>query len=327
MKKPISFLSVLIFGLLVFSIASGFESAKPQAETRIQPGVFQTKPAKPVLKPPVLQGTVNYLSNQTPLMGRADYKRVALNEEYYFILDRTYGIYEMIAQINRYPHIENEYDFFSTIYREDPLIEQLLTSIDPNYQNNLNRKLSDIEKWSIIKQAVIWLINHAGALGDKMDLLAQAQYFADTGLVNKPSCTYTAATIYSLLLRLGIPRSDLAVAQVQASTYRNDAGEPDPALYIANGLISSVEELPEYLATMGGHYFAIARFGSVWFPIDDYPKNFPDAPTSLAGIHSVDYRYPFRVFIPPRKESCSSVLEAGCYKGPLGVPLVTVIPD
>jgi hypothetical protein len=267
-----------------------------------------------------------FLTQQTTRMGKVIYKLVSCNEAQYYVLDQTFNEYAKVVDYNRLPLIHKEH--FSTIYTEDPLIDQLLLSIDPNYRKDLNRKLSEEEKYGKVTKLFMWLRRvPVTKVNPPIDLLSLAKYFSQTGKLKWSNCINSGYTVYSLLLRLGIPRSDLAVANVPAKGPRDIQGNFDINRLIAAKRIKSANELPVLIAKTGGHYYSIIRFGNYWYPIDGLCalRKSPKCQGTVPCKEEKTISNPHRIFIAPKKNNCGSVWEVGCQEAPLGVPLVTVL--
>ncbi|MFH1946629.1 MAG: hypothetical protein ABIJ23_00515 [Candidatus Magasanikbacteria bacterium] len=306
-----------------------------------------------------------FIEEESPLMGKIIYKKVIADDgSYYYIIHKTEGLYIKVTEVNKEPFTEyltkgvsfkgkqKPENIFEDIYNQDESIKNLLKAIDPNYTQNLGKKLTDQEMWRITKNLFDWYKDSA-EMGkcpistqyvnletQNIDHLStQAEFFKDTNKICIANCVQGGFVTYALLIRLGIPRDKLIVANLPGNwieeyfkeiTDENGVLKKVPDLdKISKKMIGyGINNLEDYFAFSAGHYYTALQIGNQWYVIDGLTANqiIPDIPTPTSGP-VITIKYPHRVFIMPQKNNCESEYDIGCQEAPIGVPLITNGPQ
>ena len=291
--------------------------------------------SEPIVTEPLNQKIVDkepqlLVLEETPI-GKVTYEK---SDASYYILKETEGIFSEIMNQDLRPFVDEEH--FSNIYENNAQIEKLLTNIDPNYKDNFNHELSDEEIWTIVNTWFDWIKKHNAQNDVHPDLVSQAEYYGDSGKINMGACVHASNTNYIMLLRLGIPRNRIAVANIVAGSTTTSIVDgakvsgpyvinSDVDKLISQGRIRDASELPNFIANSGGHYYVIINIGSKWYHLERscFSNYWDEVQPGKYACFAKYYAYPHRIYIAPKKENCENQFEVGCQDAPLGVPLLT----
>ncbi|MDD4983968.1 MAG: hypothetical protein PHH82_03995 [Candidatus ainarchaeum sp.] len=360
MKKIFLFL-LLIFVIFLFSGCTSDITSTEDTNTQKDPNIKNTIDLNDIK----FEDAQEYLELESDRIGKVQYKKIKLtNGSYYYILNKTEGIFKKISEINKEPFTKfltknvsfkdskKPENVLEDIYTQNDTIDTLLKSIDKNYGHNFNKKLTDQEMWAIVKNLFDWYKNNAET-GDcpvsmqyvesssqNIDHLStQAELFKDTGKICLAACIQGGFVTYALLTRLGIPRDKLIVANLAGNwpleyfsieTDENGITKKVPNIEKIKTKMTGMglTTIEDFFAYSAGHYYTALQIGNQWYAIDGlaYSCIIPETPIPIGGA-AMATQFPFRVFVLPQKENCTTELELGCQETPLGVPLLTKGPQ
>ena len=319
--KRIILAGLLITLLLLISCKEGLVE-EPTAEELINSEPISQKAIDPEPQLLILEDTT---------IGNVIYEKVA---DSYYVLKETEGMFSEIMNLNLQPFVDEEH--FNNIYENNAKIEKLLTDIMPNYKDNFGHELSDEEIWMVVNTWFDWIKKHNTQNDVHPDLVSQAEYYSDSGKINMGACVHASNTNYIILLRLGIPRNKIAVANIVAGSTTASIvdGAKVSGPYVVNsdvdklisqGRIRDASELPNLIANSGGHYYVIINIGSKWYHLERscFSNYWDEVQPGRYACFAKYYAYPHRIYIAPEKENCENNFEIGCQDAPLGVPLLT----